>query len=60
MRRRASRHWLMRALYFAGRCLRVLVVALAAMGPAAPPPPRPAPPRIEGRATSGEDEDEPP
>jgi hypothetical protein len=61
MRTRAlSRHWLIRVLFFLGRCLRIFVVALAAMGPAAPPPPRPEPPRIEARASDGEDEDEPP
>jgi hypothetical protein len=60
MRTRASRHWVIRTLFFLGRCLRIVVVAFAAMGPAAPPPPRREPPRIEARATNGEDEDEPP
>ncbi|HET8935123.1 MAG TPA: hypothetical protein VFN67_16860 [Polyangiales bacterium] len=60
MRTRARRHWLIRILFFLGRWLRVLVVALAVMGPAPRPPPRPPPRRIEARATSGEDDDEPP
>jgi hypothetical protein len=60
MRTRAPRHWLIRVLLFLGRCLRIVVVALAAMGPAPPPPPLPEPPRIEARATNGDDEDDAP
>jgi hypothetical protein len=50
--------WLYRLLRFALRCLQILVIGLAAMGPAPPPPPPPPLPRIEARAESGDEDDE--
>jgi hypothetical protein len=48
-----------RALRLVLRCLQILVIGLAAMGPGAPPPPPPPLPRTEERAQIGDDDDEP-
>jgi hypothetical protein len=49
--------FLHRVLRFVLRCLQILVIGLAAMGPAPPPPPPPPLPRIEARAENDEDEE---
>lgn len=58
MRTTTSRRLLRRVLYILGRCLRIFVVALAAIGPAPPPPPPPPPARIEARAETEAEPDD--
>ena len=59
-RRAAARPGLVRrALRLVLRCLQILVIGLAAMGPSAPPPPPPQLPRTEERAEIGDDDEEP-
>jgi hypothetical protein len=56
-RRRARPSRLVALLGWCWKILRALLVAGAAMGPAAPPPPPPPPPRIEVSADSGQEAD---
>jgi hypothetical protein len=58
MRTRPSRRWLRRALYLLGRSLRLVIFALAVMGPAPPPPPPPPTAKIEARASVEDDDDD--
>ena len=54
----ARRNWVQRVLRLVLRCLQILVIGLAAMGPGPPPPPPPPLPRIEARAENGDEDDE--
>jgi hypothetical protein len=47
--RRGRRTLVARLLRFVWRCLKVVLMSFAALGPAPPPPPVPRPPTVEQR-----------